>query len=108
MTKVIFLRSAEADLGDLRAYVVRRFGMPVWRKSLGKIKDTVALIERHPQSGSVPPELEGLALGQFRQLIAGMNRVIYELRDGAAFIHLVCDTRRDLQLLLLRRLTRGE
>lgn len=33
-----------------------------------------------------------------------MNRIIYELRDRAVYVHVVCDTRRDLRAVLLRRL----
>jgi hypothetical protein len=33
-----------------------------------------------------------------------MNRIVYELRDDTAYIHIVCDTRRDLQGLLMKRI----
>jgi len=47
-----------------------------------------------------------LGLQQYRQVISGMSRIIYELRDEVIYIHIVCDTRRDMRTLLSRRLLR--
>jgi len=105
--RVVFLRSAEADLQDLRAYVVKNFGAGTWPTSYRKLKDAVALIEAHPLSGKVPDEFRGLNIAQYRQMLSGMNRIIYEVRDDTAYIHLVCDTRRDLKSLLMKRIVRA-
>ena len=101
---VVFLQSAEADLKDLRSYIVKNFGKDVWLTSYGKVKESVAMIQAHPKAGRIPPELESLNLTQYRQVLSGMNRIIYELRDDTAYIHIVCDTRRDLQGLLMKRI----
>lgn len=102
--KVVILQSAEADLQDLRRYIVRNFGQAVWRGRYGKIKVAVRMIAEHPQVGRIPHELEILSITQYRQVLSGMNRIIYELRDGTAYIHIVCDARRDMQGLLMRRI----
>jgi len=102
--KVVFLQSVEADLKELRSYIVKNFGKHVWLTRYGKMKESVAMIQDHPKIGSMPPELESLNNAQFRQVIASMNRMIYEVRGDTAYIHIVCDTRRDLQGLLMRRL----
>lgn len=102
--KLVFLRSAEADLKDLKAYVVKNFGNETWVNSYGRIKESMAMIQDHPLAGRIPPELERLNIAQYRQIISGMNRIIYEVRADTAFIHIVCDTRRDLQSLLMKRI----
>jgi plasmid stabilization system protein ParE len=102
--KVVFLKSAEADLKDLRIYIVKNFGRDVWLTSYGKIKDCVAMIHDHPQVGRIPPELESLNIAQYRQVLSGMNRVIYEQRGDTFYIHIVCDARRDLHGLLMKRI----
>lgn len=102
--KVVFLRSAEADLKDLRRYIIKNFGTDTWTASYEKIKQSVAMIEAHPQAGRVPEELENLNTAQYRQVISGRNRLIYEVRMDIAYIHVVCDTRRDLKTLLMRRM----
>lgn len=102
--RVVFLESAEADLKDLRACIVESFGKDAWLASYGKIKHSVAMIQDHPRAGRIPPELESLNIAQYRQVISGMNRMIHELRDDTAYIHIVCDARRDLQGFLMKRI----
>lgn len=106
--KVVLLRAAEADLRDLKHYVLGNFGQDAWRKSYTKIKDAVAMIEQHPGSCRIPVELEGLHITQYRQVLAGMNRIIYERRADMAYVHLICDARRDLKSVLMQRLTRPD
>jgi len=36
--------------------------------------------------------------------VTGNKRIIYELRGDMACVHVICDVRRDLRALLLRRL----
>lgn len=102
--KVVFLRSAEADLKELRRYIVGNFGKEAWLGSYGKLKASVAMIQEQPHIGRIPPELESLNIAQYRQVLSGMNRIIYEARADTVYIHIVCDTRRDLQGLLMKRI----
>ena len=101
---IVFLQSAEADLNDLRSYVVTKFGRDVWLASYAKIKEAVAIVQDNPKAGRIPAELESLNVTQYRQILSGMNRIIYEMRDETVYIHIVCDTRRDLQGLLMKRI----
>jgi len=57
-------------------------------------------------SGNIPDELLETGLTQYRQVLVGMNRIIYEVRDETLYIHIICDARRDLRALLLRRVLR--
>lgn len=102
--RVVILRGAEADLHDLRRYVARRFGEAAWRRTLRSIRDAIDRIAAHPDAGRVPDELVSLNLSQFREMVVGSNRIVYEGRGGIAYVHLVCDSRRDLKAVLLRRL----
>ncbi len=104
--QVVFLRSAECDLKELRAYFLKRFGNIVWQETYSQIKESVVTLSQFPESGSIPAELDNLGLVQYRQIIAGMNRIIYETRNNTVYIHIVCDTRRDLRSLLMARLLR--
>lgn len=104
--RVVFLRSAEHDLKELRAYILRNFGKDIWQASYGKIKDTVNTLATFPLEGKIPEEIECLNLTQFRQVLSGMNRIVYEVRQETIYIHIVCDTRKDMRSLLTRRLLR--
>lgn len=105
--RAVFLAGAEEDLKELRRYVVNSFGQSAWQETSRKIKDSVRTIQAVPFSGSIPDELADLGLLQYRQVISGMNRVIYEVRDETIYVHIVCDTRRDMRTLLSRRLLRA-
>jgi plasmid stabilization system protein ParE len=106
--QVVLLKSAELDLCDLRTYLIKNFGADVWRDSLEKIKAAIGNLKSFPVSGVVPDVLENLNLAQYRQVLAGQNRIIYEVRGSIVFIHIVADTRRDMKTLLTRRLLRAE
>ena len=104
--KIVILESAELDLQDLRAYIVKDFSAATWQKTFKQIKASIRNLASFPLLGSVPDELETLNLTQYRQVISGQNRIIYEVRQDTIYIHLVVDSRRDLLSFLLRRLVR--
>lgn len=104
--QVVFLKSAEHDLKELKGYMVKNFGKDAWQASYARIKVAVNAIRTFPLGGNVPEELERLNLTQYRQLIAGMNRIIHEVRQEIIYIHIVCDTRKDMKSMLARRFVR--
>ena len=104
--KVVILDSAEQDLKELRSYVVKNFSQATWLKTYSKLKESIRNLATFPLLGAVPPELESLNMNQYRQIISGMNRVIYEPRADAVYIYMIVDTRRDLETLLMQRLMR--
>lgn len=104
--KVVILDSAEQDLKELRSYVVTNFSKATWLKTYSKLKESIRNLATFPLLGAVPPELETINLTQYRQIISGMNRVVYEPRVNAVYIYMIVDTRRDLKNLLMQRLMR--
>ena len=106
--KVVFLHDAEGDLKELRRYIASKFGKDTWLETKHQIKTAARSLATSPQSGHIPDELAELGMTQYRQVISGMNRIIYEVRGDLLYVHIVCDTRRDLRDLLTRRLLRAE
>lgn len=104
--KIVILASAELDLVELRSYIVKNFSLATWQKSYGKLKETIRNLARFPHLGSIPEELEALHQSQYRQVLSGMNRIIYEIRQDTIYIHIITDARRDMKSLLMRRLVR--
>ena len=103
---VVFLRSAELDLKELKSYIVKNFGKETWKASYSKIQEAVGTMQTFPLRGKIPEELGRLNLTQYRQVISGMNRIIYEIRQETLYVHIVCDTRKDMKSLLTQRLLR--
>jgi toxin ParE1/3/4 len=102
LLKYRILPTARIGIDEVRAYVVRTFGWESWRETSAHLQETIAFIRQFPESGHVPAELEAFADGRYRQVISGKNRIIYQVIDGTLYIHLVADSRRDLQGLLQR------
>ncbi|HHL4078228.1 MULTISPECIES: type II toxin-antitoxin system RelE/ParE family toxin [Burkholderia] len=102
--RVVVLRSAEEDLKTLKRYLLSNFGSETWQASYGQIKDAIASLRAFPAQGRIPDELAHINLSQYREVVAGMNRIIYDVRGDTIHVHIVCDTRRDLKSLLMRRL----
>ena len=78
--------------------------MAVWLTSYGKLKDAAAMIQEHPQVDRIPPELKSLNIPPYRQVLSGMNKVIYDQRGDTPNIHIVGNPRQDLQGLLMKRI----
>ncbi|WP_426319768.1 type II toxin-antitoxin system RelE/ParE family toxin [Pseudoduganella sp. R-43] len=106
--KVVLLAGAEQDLIELRNYVIKNFGKLAWVSTYQQIKSAIRSLRDFPTSGAIPDEIAELQLGQFRQAIAGMNRIIYEIVGNVVFVHIICDTRRQLRSILTRRLLRAK
>lgn len=106
--KIVFLTSAEQDLKDIKTYIIKNFSLATWQDTYSKLKDSIRNLKAFPFSGSIPEELERLNLTQYRQIISGMNRVIYEVRQEIIYIHIVADTRKDMTKLLTQRVMRSD
>jgi plasmid stabilization system protein ParE len=104
--QIVILESAEQDLKLLRNYILKHFSADVWRNSYANIKQVIRNLQAFPEAGAIADELEKLNLTQYRQVLSGMNRIIYELRQETVYIHMIVDSRRDLSGLLARRLLR--
>ena len=104
--KVIILASAEYDLKELRFYIINNFSIKTWKNTYNKIKETIRNLKKFPYSGSIPEELEKLNLNQYRQVISGMNRIIYEVRQDKIYIHIIVDSRKSFKTLLEKRFLR--
>lgn len=102
--RTVILASAKADLLQLRSYLLKNFSQAVWQASYGKLKESIRSLATFPHLGGIPPELEDLQMRTYRQLICGMNRIIYEVRADTVYIHMIMDTRRDIKAHLMRRL----
>ncbi|MFW9079153.1 type II toxin-antitoxin system RelE/ParE family toxin [Pseudomonas sp. P2757] len=105
--KIVILQSAETDLKDLRTYLIKQFSAQTWHSTYASLKVAIRGLASQPYSGSIPEEIERLNLGQYRQIISGLNRVIYEVREQIVYVHIIADTRKNLPTLLMKRLLQG-
>ena len=104
--RVVMLASAESDVKELRRYIIQNFSQDTWQKTYGKLKETIRSLASFPHLGLIAPELETLHLSQYRQVLSGMNRIVYEVGKDVLYIHIIVDSQRDLKSFLMHRLVR--
>jgi len=104
--KIVWTDSAKSDVIDIRDFLKNSESLQFSIKITKEIRDEVATLKEWPKhKGTYVKELEELNLPQYRQLLAGHHRIIFE-RGGneKCYIHLVCHMSRDLEAMLRRRL----
>ena len=97
---------AEFDLVDFFEYIARKDSIPKAYSVLEKLETLILSLDQHPERGHYPPELDRRGLKDYREDHFKPYRVIYEI-TGSHVVILGCfDGRRDMQVLLERRLLR--
>lgn len=96
--------SAEDDLEAIHDYIADNRSVDAAEALLDAFIDKVSTLERYPERGNVPKELEALGVREFRQVLLDAYRLVYRVSGEKVFILLIADGRRDMQALLERRL----
>jgi toxin ParE1/3/4 len=99
--------AAWRDLEEIHNWIAEHDSEESAGYVLDRLSETAESIAALPHRGSRPPELPRGTEGEFRQVFFKPYRVIYEVMRNEVVIHLIADGRRNLQSLLLRRLTGG-
>ncbi len=98
---------ARRDLREIHRYLREHESPDAADDWLRRLAAAAGSLESTPERGSVPKELKGLGIREYRQVMVGPYRVIYRVVDDAVFIMVVADGRRDMMSLLMRRLLGG-
>jgi len=102
--EVELTRGAEGDLAAIHGYIASNRSVDDADALLDEFLNSIATLERFPQRGAVPKELDALGIREFRQILLRHFRVIYRVMDAKVFVMIIADGRRDMQALLERRL----
>ena len=102
---VVWARAAAHDLEELVAYIAADSPVKA-RKVLRKLRERAARLEVSPERGRIVPELAGLGIRTFRQLVVRPYRMMYRVDDDRVTVLAVFDGRRDIEEVLLERLVR--
>lgn len=97
-------QGAEDDLEEIHGYIAKVRGADDADALIDQFLAVVDTLERFPERGGVPKELEGLGLREFRQVLLRQFRLIYRVIGERVVILLIADGRRDMRELLERRL----
>lgn len=107
MTYIVYLiEDAERDLRDIYNYVSLNDSPDHANTVLERIETAILKLETMPHRGHIPPELERIAILEFREVFYKPYRIIYQTIDKSVFVHCIIDGRRDMQDILQQRLLR--
>jgi toxin ParE1/3/4 len=96
--------SAMEDLNDIVQWITRHDSAEKALHVLDQIQARVSSLQDQPARGVVPLELMSLGMDKHREIYFKPYRIIYHVRDERVIINLIADGRRDMSVLLQRRL----
>ena len=106
INEVIVSRFAEDDLNEIAEYYFS-LSQNYVEKAISEFEENVMSLKNHPKSGRVVPELEKQGILQYRELIQGYYRIIYEISDDKVIIHTIIDGRRNFEDIIISKLSRN-
>ena len=96
--------SATEDLNDIVEWIARNDSAEKALQVLDQIQARVSSLQDQPGRVAVPLELKSLGMDKYREVYFKPYRIIYHVRDERVIINLIADGRRDMSVLLQRRL----
>lgn len=105
ISEVVVSRFAEDDLNEIAEYY-NSLNQNYVEKIVSEFEKNVMSLKNHPKSGRVVPELEKQGIEQFRELIQGNYRIVYEISGGKVLVHTIIDGRRNFEEIIISKLMR--
>lgn len=96
--------SAVDDLNDIVLWIARNDSAKKALHVLDEIQAKIKSLKSQPGRGSVPHELRTLGMDKYREVFFKPYRIFYHVREERVIINLIADGRRDMSVLLQRRL----
>ncbi len=101
---VLWTHTAQQDLTEIVEYIAQD-SIADALSILQKLETRAALLITLPNRGRIVPELLHTGISQYRELVSAPWRIIYRVENKQVMIMAVLDSRRDLQTVLLNRLS---
>jgi plasmid stabilization system protein ParE len=98
---------AENDLKNIIDYIADD-SPPNALKILKRIKQKASNLNTFPERGRIAPELRDQGILQYRELVISPWRILYRISEMNVFVLSVLDSRRNIEDILLKRLTNSD
>lgn len=95
MARIVWTNPALNDLHEIMEYIGRD-SVHYARQFGERMVDSLDRLEMYPRCGRVVPEFEGETELEIRQIIYGSYRILYVVKDNAAYICAIVHGSRDL------------
>ncbi len=105
-SKKFMVEWSESASNDLRSIVfhIAKESKKNAKDSFARIKKDCLVLERFPELGKVPVELERLQIGGYRELVVSPWRIFYRKEENRVVVIAVVDSRRDLDDAVWKRM----
>lgn len=99
MAKLEYTPKALNDLQDIKAYIVRQFGVSTARKCINEVTSTARQLERFPEEGLHLERLIGYST-DYRYLVVKPNYIFYRIEGDRVKVIRILNEKQDfLQIL---------
>ena len=105
INEVIISQFAEDDLNEITDYYFT-LSQNYVEKIISEFEERILSLKQYPKSGRIVPELERQGISQYRELIQGYYRIVYEILENKVIVHTIIDGRRNLEDILISKLSR--
>ena len=103
--EVVVSQFAEDDLNEIVEYYFSLSEGYV-DKVNSEFEKNIMSLQKMPKMGRIVPELEKQGILQYRELIQGYYRIIYEISEDVVIIHSIVDGRRCFEDVIISKLSR--
>ena len=101
--EVIWTKNAEFDLETIIEYI-KIDSIDIAKKVFFAIKEECNNLYYFPQRKRIVPELQGIGILKYREIIYQRWRIIYKIENKKVYILLIVDSNRNLEDILFQRL----
>ena len=98
---------ARTDLTEIVQYIAVDDAGKALRQ-LEKIEHRAKSLNQYPERGRIVPELLAIGISNYRELVVRPWRLLYSIDRKYVYVIAILDSRRNLEDILLERLTRTE
>ena len=103
--EVLVTEFAKEDLREILEYY-QSLSQKYVEKVISDFQENILSLNKHPKSGRIVPELERQGIANYRELIQGNYRIIYEISGEIVIVHTIIDGRRNFEDIIISKLTR--
>ena len=103
--EVIVSQFAEDDLSEIVEYY---FSLnPNYVENIvSEFETNVLSLQQYPKRGGIVSELDRQGISQYRELIQGYYRIVYEILEDKVIVHTIIDGRRNFKDIIISKLSR--
>jgi len=102
--EVQLTQDGESDLEEIYNDVASYYSKDKAEQFLDDMESILLSLSSFPERGSYPKELLQWGIKEYRQVFCKKYRLIYRVIEQTVYVQLIADGRRDMEVLLTRRL----